>query len=223
MPTYNKTPLKCHPKCSYIGSVPASFVNRPDLYLTAVLLLHFVSCGVLGLSLQRHNTFCRVLVDAVCTEFGVKASYIEKLASDEESRRQVDAVYNVWSQIPATTGVDATVSCVLLDAHIREAAKSASYIFASRDKEKRKKHRYYSANSDRDRQLIAIVATTHGGLGPNSFWKWFDGAFKDAVARDIIEGNSGRSALQRKSHALQLAQATLVKASATMVAELAHF
>ena len=60
MPSYNKTPLKCHPKCCHLGSQPASFINRPELYLTADLLLHYVSCGVLGLSLQRHNSFWRV-------------------------------------------------------------------------------------------------------------------------------------------------------------------
>lgn len=221
-PAMNGTPLLCHPRCFHIGKEPASYVNRPDLFLTADLLIHYLGCGVLGLSLQRHNLFCRILVGAVTTELGVKASFIEKLASDEATKRQVDAVYHAWSQIPATTAVDATVACVLLEKHIKEAVKSAHAIFITRDKQKRKKHRYYSNDEEGDRQFISIVATTFGGLGPKSFWTWFDTAFKAAVANDIAAGNSGRSALQRKSYALQLAQASLIKSTAAMVAELAH-
>ena len=171
---------------------------------------------------MRHNLFCRVLVNAVTTELGIKASFIEKLYSDEATRRQVDAVYHAWSQIPATTGVDATVACVLLEKHLRDAVKSAYAIFTERDKQKRKKHKYYSDDKEGDRQLISIVATTFGGIGPKSFWTWFDSSFKDAVANDIAAGNSGRSALQRKSYALQLAQATLIKSTAAMVSDLAH-
>ena len=44
-----------------------------------------------------------------------------------------------------------------------------------------------------------------------------DGAFAEAVLGDIREGATGRSALQRKSLALQTAQASLMRATADMV------
>ena len=105
---------------------------------------------------------------------------------------------------------------------MQQAATSAKELFRLKAKAKIKKHTYYSADEHGDRMFVAMVVTTMGGIGPASFWRWFDGAFQRAVATDIALGSTGRSALQRKSMALQRAQSALAKANANMIAKLAR-
>ena len=67
--------------------------------------------------------------------------------------------------------------------------------------------------------MIGSVPRAHdaqarrAAMGPDAFWDWFDGAFAEAVLGDIRAGATGRSALQRKSVALQTAQASLMRAT----------
>ena len=224
-PSFPTPPLTCRGgrrPCPSIPPLhPASPTHRPALFASAPLCLHFLGCGARALSLQRHNSVCRVLVSAVARELGASPSFTEKLFSDAESRRLVDAVFTVWSRLPSHFGVDATVACPLLPSLLAQSSSSASAIFDRRDAEKRAKHRFFSSDPAGERALIVIAVTTLGGIGPVSFWEWFDGAFAEAVAREIALGAPGREALQRKSLVLQHAQSVLVRACADMVAQLA--
>ena len=94
---------------------------------------------------------------------------------------------------------------------------SASHIFTLRSDAKIAKHKGFSSDANGTKGFVAIVVNNYGAMGPDAFWSWFDGAFAEAALGDIREGATGRSALQRKSVALQTAQASLMRATAEMV------
>ena len=220
-PLFINTPLSCQPQCKDIPpSDRASPLNKPELYYAAGLLIHFIVCGCKGLSLQWHNSWCRVIVGAIGKELGIVPSFVDKLASDETTQNQVDAVYHVFHSLPSTTGVDATIGSPLAKAYIKKAAQCAYDIFEVKADKKFKKHTYYSKDEYGDRQLVVAVGTTFGGMGPDSFWAWCDGAYVWVVASEIAKGSTGRSALQRKSLMLQASQTCLIKANAQMVSTL---
>lgn len=142
-PLFINAPLSCQPQCKDIPpSDRASPLNKPELYYAAGLLIHFIVCGCKGLSLQWHNSWCRVIVGAICKELGIVPSFVDKLASDETTQNQVDAVYHVFHSLPSTTGVDATIGCPLAKAYIKKAAQCAYDIFEVKADKKFKKHTY---------------------------------------------------------------------------------
>ena len=115
-------------------------------------------------------------------------------------------------------GIDATVAVSLLPSYITAAAKSASAIFKLRSEEKSRKHRGYSQDDTGAKGFLALVVNHLGGVGPEEFWEWFDGAFIEALLAELRAGEVNRCAMKRKEHALQKAQAALMRASAEMLA-----
>ena len=217
-PFFTTPPVTCHAKCGVIPpDRPASTTHRRDLFDTAPLALHQMACGASGKSLARHNAFTRVLVCAACKELGVTPQLHDKLHSDPESRRLVDAIVAAFHRRPEYLGLDATIAVPLLQSYLSAAASSAKSIFGQRAREKSGKHKGFSGDATGTKGFLAIVGNHLGGIGTADFWAWFDGAFAEAVLGDIRTGATGRSALRRKSLALQLAQASLMRATAEMV------
>ena len=130
----------------------------------------------------------------------------------------VDAIVTAFHRTPEHMGIDATMSVSLLPSYIKAAAKSGAAIFRQRSDEKHRKHIGFSKDTSGSKGFLALVINHLGGIGPPEFWKWFDGAFTEAVLSDIRAGEIGRSAMRRKEHALQKAQASLMRASADMLA-----
>ena len=176
-----------------------------------------MACGASGRSLSRHNAITRILVGAACKEIGVTPQLVDKLHSDTESARLVDAIVTAFHRRPEYLGIDATVAVPLLPSYVAAAVQSASNLFALKAQAKASKHKGFSGDTNGTKGFIAIVINHFGAMGPDAFWEWFDGAFAEAVLGDIRDGATGRSALQRKSVALQKAQASLMRASADMV------
>ena len=86
-----------------------------------------------------------------------------------------------------------------------------------RSAEKSRKHKGYSQDDTGAKGFLALVVNHLGGVGPEEFWKWFDGAFIEALLTELLAGEVSRSAMKRKEHALQKAQAALMRASAEML------
>ena len=129
----------------------------------------------------------------------------------------MDAIVAAFHRRPEYLGLDATIAVPLLQSYLAAAASSAKRIFAVRAREKSGKHKGFSNDATGTKGFLAIVGNHFGGIGTDEFWTWFDGAFAEAVLGDIRSGATGRSALRRKSLALQLAQASLMRATADMV------
>ena len=218
LPFFTAPPTSCHSRCHVIPPRrPATAAHRPDLLLTAPLALHQMACGASGRSLSRHNALTRILVGAACKELGVTPQLHDKLHSDPDSARLVDAIVTAYHRRPEHLGIDATVAVPLLPSYVNAAMSSAAHVFTLRSQAKSKKHIGFSADTNGTKGFVAIVVNNFGAMGPDAFWEWFDGAFAEAVLGDIRSGETGRSALQRKSVALQTAQASLMRATAEMV------
>ena len=96
----------------------------------------------------------------------------------------VDAVVTAWDAEPPVLGIDATVVCPLLPTYLDAAARSATEIFVRRARDKAQKHKGFSQDDTGTKGFRALVVTHMGGIGPASFWnfwEWFDRAFTSAV------------------------------------------
>ena len=201
----------CHPRC------PRKTPEDADNPLSANnhrLAYHHITCAAGGLLKARHNTLAEAIAEVLTREAGFVCELRNGLSSALTSNAQVDIVAFAWFRSAKAIAIDVTVSNPMLPSYINAAYSDALAIFKLREKEKDDKHGPGCKAMNRD--FMAAVFSTFGGMHGVPFLNLFTLIFAEAIAADRAAGGTGWAPAQRKVRARETIAAVLARGSAQM-------
>ena len=139
-----------------------------------------------------------------------------------QARRKhaLDMLLTAWHLRIPQISFDVTVSCSFLPTYLDKAIADGNEIFVRRGQQKVD---HYTADcDDLGIAFCAWVLNSMGGMGPSSFWEWFDGMFKRHGALQHAQGAPKGAAAESKSLALAELQAVFIRAQTNQVRSLAN-